>query len=167
MHETLSIETPKTKSMVRADKPNSNHGSDHRRWDFAPLEKKSFVPMYYQIQSQLLQMIQSGKLRPGDPLPSEGELRRLCGVSRMTARQALQALEKQGFSSRHRGQGSFVSQPKVEKDIMHLAGFTAEMRALGLKPSSRLLTAETVPASAEVASRLMIEIGAPVFHLRR
>ena len=119
------------------------------------------------IQSQLLQMIQSGNLRPGDALPSEDELRRACGVSRMTARHALQALENQGFASRHKGQGSFVSQPRVEKDIMHLAGFTAEMRALGLKPSSRLLTAETIPASAEVAGRLHIEIGAPVFYLRR
>src|SRR5579864_7600640 len=123
--------------------------------------------MYYQIQSQLLQMIQSGKLRPGDPLPSEDELRRACSVSRMTARHALQALENQGFASRHKGQGSFVSQPRVEKDIMHLAGFTAEMRALGLKPSSRLLSAETIPAPAEVASRLLIAIGTPVFYLRR
>jgi len=162
MHQTLSIETPKTKSVVLSEaKPNSS------RWDFAPLDKKSFVPMYYQIQSQLLQMIQSGKLRPGDPLPSEDELRRACGVSRMTARHALQALENQGFASRHKGQGSFVSQPRVEKDIMHLAGFTAEMTALGLKASSRLLSAETIPASAEVAGRLHIEIGTAVFYLRR
>ena len=164
MHQTLSIETPKTKSVVLPEaKPNSNHS----RWDFAPLDKKSFVPMYYQIQSQLLQMIQSGKLRPGDALPSEDELRRACGVSRMTARHALQALEKEGFALRHKGQGSFVSQPRVEKDIMHLAGFTAEMRALGLKASSRLLSAEIIPALAEVASRLHIEIATPVFYLRR
>src|SRR5215469_8264928 len=163
MHETLSIEPAKIKSVVPELKPASNH----RRWDFAPLDKKSFVPMYYQIQSQLLQMIQSGELRPGDALPSEDELRRACGVSRMTARHALQALENQGFASRHKGQGSFVSQPRVEKDIMHLSGFTAEMRALGLMPSSRVLGAETVPASAEVASRLHIEIGSPVFYLRR
>ena len=112
-------------------------------------------------------MIQSGRLRPGDALPSEDELRRACGVSRMTARHALQSLENQGYASRHKGQGSFVSQPRVEKDIMHLAGFTAEMRALGLKPSSRLLSEETIPASAEVASRLHIQISAPVFYLRR
>ena len=165
MHQTLSIEPPKTKRVLPETKARPN--SNDRGWDFAPLDKKGFVPMYYQIQSQLLQMIRSGKLRPGDALPSEDELRRACGVSRMTARHALQALEKEGFASRHKGQGSFVSQPRVEKDIMHLAGFTAEMRALGLKPSSRLLTAETVLASAEIASRLHIEIGAPVFYLRR
>lgn len=163
MHQTLSIETPNTKSIA----PEVKADPRHPRWDFAPLDKKSFVPMYYQIQQQLLQMIQSGKLRPGDALPSEDELRRACGVSRMTARHALQALETQGFASRHKGQGSFVSQPRVEKDIMHLSGFTAEMRALGLKPSSRVLTAETVPTTAEVASRLQIPIGSQAFYLRR
>jgi GntR family transcriptional regulator len=163
MREMMRVQTQRKKSVVPAVKTNHNH----RQWEFAPLDKTSFTPMYFQIQSQLLTMIQSGQLRPGDALPSEDELRRACGVSRMTARHALQSLENQGFASRHKGQGTFVSQPRVEKDIMHLSGFTAEMRALGLQPSSRVLDAETIPASAEIASRLRIEIGSPAFHLRR
>src|SRR5437660_4986987 len=149
--------------IVPAVKVNSNG----RKWDFSPLDKASFTPMYFQIQTQLLKMIQSGRLRPGDALPSEDELSRACGVSRMTARHALQALKGQGFASRHKGQGTFVSQPRVEKDIMHLSGFTAEMRALGLQPSSQVLGAEMIPASAEVASRLRIEVEVPVFYLQR
>jgi len=138
-----------------------------RKWEFDPLDKSSFTPMYFQIQAQLLKMIQSGQLRPGDALPSEDELSRTCGVSRMTARHALQSLKNQGFASRHKGQGTFVSQPRVEKDITHLSGFTAEMRALGLQPGSRILSAEMVPAPAEVASRFRVEAGAPMFNLRR
>ena len=150
-------------AMAAAAKASSNGN----KWTFAPLDKGSFTPMYFQIQTQLLKMIQSGHLRPGDPLPSEDELSRACGVSRMTARHALQSLKSQGFASRHKGQGTFVSQPRVEKDIMHLSGFTAEMLALGLHPSSQVLGAESAPASAEVASRLRIEVESPVFHLRR
>jgi GntR family transcriptional regulator len=142
-------------------------GPSTRTWEFAPLDKSSFTPMYFQIQTQLLKMIREGQLRPGDPLPSEDELSRACGVSRMTARHALQSLKSQGFASRHKGQGTFVSQPRVEKDIAHLSGFTAEMRALGLKPSSRVLTSELTPASAEVAAQLRIEVGATVLNLRR
>lgn len=137
------------------------------KWHFEPLDKSSFTPMYFQIQAQLLKMIQSGQLRPGDALPSEDELSRTCGVSRMTARHALQSLKTQGFATRHKGQGTFVSQPRVEKDITHLSGFTAEMRALGLKPCSRILSAETLPAPAEVASRLQVEVGSLMFNLRR
>lgn len=137
------------------------------KWDFAPLDKSSFTPIYFQIQTQLLHKIQSGQLRTGDPLPSEEELGRIFDVSRMTARHALQALKSQGFASRHKGQGTFVSRPRVEKDIAHLSGFTAEMRALGMKPTSRILRRETIPAEADVASRLGIPMGSPVFHLQR
>jgi GntR family transcriptional regulator len=137
------------------------------KWDFEPLDKNSFTPMYFQIQTQLLQMIQAGRLRAGDPLPSEEELSRIYGVSRMTSRQALQALKSQGFASRHKGQGSFVSQPRVEKDITHLCGFTAEMRALGITATSRVLAAETLPAPAELASQLGIAVNAPIYRLRR
>ncbi len=137
------------------------------KWEFAPLDKNSFTPIYFQIQTQLLHKIQSGQLRAGDPLPSEEELGRIFEVSRMTARHALQALKSQGFASRHKGQGTFVSQPRVEKDIAHLAGFTAEMNALGMRPTSRILQAETIPAEADVAAHLGIPLSSPIFHLRR
>jgi GntR family transcriptional regulator len=112
-------------------------------------------------------MIHSGRLRAGDPLPSEEELSRIYGVSRMTSRQALQSLKSQGFASRHKGQGSFVSQPRVEKDITHLCGFTAEMRALGMKASSRVLESEIIPAPPELAAQLGIAVNAPLYRLRR
>lgn len=137
------------------------------KWNFEPLDKDSFTPMYFQIQAQLLQMIQSGRLRPGDPLPSEEELSRMYGVSRMTSRQALQSLKSQGFASRHKGHGSFVSQPRVEKDMTHLCGFSAEMRALGMRASSRVLASETIPARPEIASQLGIAVNAPIYQLRR
>lgn len=137
------------------------------KWDFEPLDKKSFTPMYFQIQTQLLKMIQSGRLRAGDSLPSEEELSRIYGVSRMTSRQALQALKSQGFASRHKGQGSFVSQPRVEKDITHLCGFTAEMQALGITATSQVLKAETSLAPAEVAAQLGIAVNAPIYRLLR
>lgn len=134
---------------------------------FASLDKNSYTPMYAQIQAQLLEMIRSGKLQPGDLLPSEEELGRIHGISRMTARQALQSLKAQGFAVREKGRGTFVARPKMEKDIAHLSGFSAEMRSLGMKPSSRVLAAETIPASAEVASCLSLNRGALVFRLWR
>ena len=146
---------------------SSKHLRATPKWEFAPLDKGSFTPIYFQIQTQLLHKIQSGQLRAGDPLPSEEELGRIFDVSRMTARHALQALKSQGFASRQKGQGTFVSRPRVEKDIAHLSGFTAEMLALGMKPTSRILQAETIPAEADVASRLGIPLGSTIFHLRR
>ncbi len=142
-------------------------GSSASPLPFKALDKNSFIPMYAQIQTQLLEMIQTGHLRAGDPLPSEEELSRVYGVSRMTSRQALQSLKNQGFVTRHKGRGSFVTHPKMEKDIMHLSGFTAEMRALGMKPRSRILMAEITAARDEIAARLALSTDAPVFRLYR
>lgn len=141
--------------------------SSPAKWDFEPLDKNSFTPMYFQIQNQLLKLIQSGKLRAGDLLPSEEELTRICGVSRMTARQALQGLKAQGLATRQKGHGSFVSQPRVEKDITHFCGFTVEMQALGMKASSQVLELETSLASPEVALQLRIEVNSLVFRMLR
>lgn len=134
---------------------------------FEPLDKNSFTPMYFQIQTQLLKQIHSGHLRTGDALPGEEELTRIYGVSRMTSRQALQALTSLGLAYRQKGRGTFVLQPKVEKDIAHLLGFSAEMRALGLKSSSRVLGIASVSAPPDIAQRLGIEPGALSLHLHR
>jgi GntR family transcriptional regulator len=158
----------KVRLTPRDGKPDSSSAAQQRNsLVLEPLDKSSFTPMYFQIQTQLLEKIKTKQLIPGDMLPSEEDLARICGVSRMTSRQALQSLTRQGFAYREKGRGTFVLQPKVENDIMHLRGFSTEMKALGLKSSSRLLVFETITASPEIASRLKIETGQPVAHLHR
>jgi GntR family transcriptional regulator len=134
---------------------------------FTPLDKSSFTPLYFQIQTQLAQQIRGGRLKPGQGLPGEDELSRLFGVSRMTSRQALQGLKNEGLASRERGRGSFVLEPKVEKDITHLMGFTAEMHALGKQTSAQILAKKSVSATPQVAEQLRISVGAPTLMLRR
>src|SRR5580693_423195 len=63
-----------------------------------PLDKKGFIPLYYQIQRALMEQIRSGQLAEGDPLASEEELSRYYQVSRMTARQALHGLKTKGYA---------------------------------------------------------------------
>lgn len=141
--------------------------SEANPMDAGLLDKSSFIPLYSQIHARLLHQIQSGRLKPGDPLPAETELSRLYGVSRMTARQSLQALKQQGFAHSEKGRGTFVAQLKVEKRIAHLRGFSAEMRSLGMKPASRILDHAVIAATQEVAARLGVAPGAPLLELRR
>jgi GntR family transcriptional regulator len=147
-----------------ADKHESN---ELEKINFEPLDKSSFTPMYFQIQTQLLKQIHGGQLKAGDLLPGEEELCRIYGVSRMTARQSLQALKQQGFAHSQKGRGTFVTQQKVEKKIAHLSGFSAEMTSLGMKPASRILRQATIPASPELALSLAVPPGSPLFELRR
>jgi GntR family transcriptional regulator len=86
--------------------------------------------LYYQLQEVLKEQIESAKWRPGDVLPSEPELARAFGVSRVVVRQALAILEDDHQIVRIRGRGTFVAQPKLD------------YRAGGL---SRLLTSARGP----------------------
>jgi GntR family transcriptional regulator len=135
--------------------------------EFVSLNKQGFIPLYYQIQQALLEKIQSGELAEGDLLDSEEELARRYQVSRMTARQALHGLKLQGVAVSQKGRGTFVSRPKLEKNIMHLQGFTVDMRQRGMLPASRLLEQTTVAATEEQCEKLRLDPSAKVLRLRR
>ncbi|GAC1425364.1 MAG: transcriptional regulator NagR [Acidobacteriaceae bacterium] len=141
--------------------------TSYARDEFVPLDKNSFEPLYFQMQTQLEHKIRSGQLTAHDPLPGEAELSRIFGVSRMTSRQALQNLTTDGFAYRERGRGTFVCAAKVEKHIAHLLGFSAEMRLLGLKASTKVLAKATVPATAQVAATLQVAAQSLVMMLSR
>jgi len=131
------------------------------------LDKNGFIPLYYQIQRVLMEKIQSGALSEGDLLASEEELARVYQVSRMTARQALHGLKARGYALSQKGRGTFVTKPKLEKNIMHLRGFTEDMKQRGMVPSSQLLEQTVVKASEEIAGSLKIEPETAVMKLRR
>jgi GntR family transcriptional regulator len=132
-----------------------------------PLDKNGFIPLYYQIQRALMERIHSGDLSEGDLLASEEELARTYQVSRMTARQALHGLKTRGYAHSQKGRGTFVTKPKLEKNIMHLRGFTEDMKQRGMVPSSKLLEQTTVEADEELAENLKIDPGLPLMRLRR
>lgn len=132
-----------------------------------PLDKKGFIPLYYQIQKVLMDRIQSGALSEGDLLASEEELARSYQVSRMTARQALHGLKARGYAQSQKGRGTFVTRPKLEKNVLHLRGFTEDMKQRGMVPSSRLLEQIVIPAGDELAESLKIAAVSPVMKLRR
>lgn len=103
------------------------------------LNKKSFTPLYHQIEQALRQQITRGELAPGHPV-SERELSLKLGVSRMTARQALSALRDEGLIYSERGRGTFVAEPKLNVHTRHLLGFSEDMRRRGLEPGSKIIS---------------------------
>lgn len=131
------------------------------------LDKSGFIPLYYQIQQTLMEKIRSGQLIEGDPLASEEELARLYQVSRMTARQALHGLKSSGYAVSRKGRGTFVTRPKMEKNIMHLEGFTEDMKQRGMVPSTQMLEQVVIGAPEDIAEKLRLKEGDPILKLRR
>jgi GntR family transcriptional regulator, transcriptional repressor for pyruvate dehydrogenase complex len=69
------------------------------------------------IAQQILNLIGTEEIKPGDRLPSERELATLLGVSRPSVREAVKALEAQGRLHVRHGQGVFVALPQSQKDL--------------------------------------------------
>jgi GntR family transcriptional regulator len=98
-------------------------------------------PAHTQIETALESAIDRGRLSPGDRLPAERDLAERYGVSRMTLRQALGALEQRGRLVRSKGRygGTFVAEPKVE--LTGTAALSDQLRELGLAAGARVLSA--------------------------
>jgi GntR family transcriptional regulator len=116
--------------------------------------RKNGVPAYKQIQGTIVKRLEFGQLRPGDLVDSERELSRIHGVSLMTARQALIALEREGMVVRRRGAGTFVAPPKIH--FNKLMSYTEQMSGRGLAVSSRVLSLSVIHTEPEIAARLAL-----------
>ena len=126
------------------------------------------IPIYEQLISYFRMMIQSGELKQGDKVITEGELCRCLQISRTTVRQAMDQLTAEGLIVRYRGRGSFIASPKLHRQANYLYNFTENMHELGVIPSSRILTATVEEAQNLVKERLKLPASqSRVFHLRR
>jgi GntR family transcriptional regulator len=98
-------------------------------------------PAHLQIERALARAIDRGGLAPGDRLPAERELAERYGVSRMTLRQALGALEQRGRLVRTKGRygGTFVAAPKLE--LTGTSALSDQLRGLGVAAGARVLSA--------------------------
>ena len=96
-------------------------------------------PIYSQLAEYLRNQIKAGVLKPGDKMIGENEIVELLKVSRTTVRSALNQLVKEGYIVRYRGKGSFISEPKLKRDINYLYNFTENIREAGSVPSSQVL----------------------------
>jgi GntR family transcriptional regulator len=131
------------------------------------LERNSELPLHSQIHAFLREGILSNKLKPDEPVPSERELAERLEVSRMTVRQALNALRKEGLIYQKRGKGTFVSSRKFDVHSRNLNGFSDEMIRRGMKPVSKVLQLERIVADSETAARLHLKSDEEIFRLER
>lgn len=121
------------------------------------------------VRRRLLDRIRSGDLRGGQRLGAERDLAVEFGVSRSTLRQALSALESQGFLRRTpgRGGGTFVSAAKVSRDLSRIVGVPSLLRDQGFMVGTRVLSAAVTAADDATARALAVDAGAYVHDVVR
>jgi GntR family transcriptional regulator len=118
-----------------------------------------------ETRERVLELIES--LSVGDAIPSERQLGVDLGVSRLTARAALDDLVREGYLVRRRGAGTFVAEPKVPKGGIDITSFSEDMRARGLTPASRTIELRMIPAGARLGRILHVSPSEPVVAAKR
>jgi DNA-binding GntR family transcriptional regulator len=102
------------------------------------LERNSPVPLYYQLAQSIEHAINTGVLAPGDRLENELSLTSRLGLSRPTARQAIQELVKKGLLVRKRGVGTQVVRSQFRRTEA-LSSLNEDIIKAGKVPSTQLL----------------------------
>jgi GntR family transcriptional regulator len=132
------------------------------------MDRSSPVPLHYQLKLILADLVRSGALMPGDPLPGELKLCEQYGVSRTVVRQTLVQLEFEGVVERVRGRGTFVATPRTAQGLVQsLSGQFEDLAARGIPLRSRVRRLELVLPPAHVAAALEVPDGQQVALLER
>jgi GntR family transcriptional regulator len=128
----------------------------------------SAKPAWVQIEEQLTERIEAGRLAPGERIPPERELAEHLAVSRMTVRQALASLAARGLVERGVGRGTFVRESgTVTHDLTRFTGFTGQVERSGLRAGAQVIEASRRPAPETVAEALGLEPEAPALRIER
>ncbi len=122
------------------------------------------IPRYQQLKEHIVAGIQSGRLQPSDRVPSEQDLVRRFGVSRMTANRALRELASDGIVVRQSGVGTFVAEAHSRSHALDVRNIADEIRERGHVHGARVVRMEKLAAGGDIANRLGLRPGGAVFH---
>lgn len=121
------------------------------------LKKELGVPLYHQIQHLIRHRIHSAVYPPGTQIPSEHDLCRELGVSRVTLREALRELVRERLLVKVQGKGTFVSSsPPKRLTPVRYSGFLEELQDRVRRLRVTDVEVLRTPATAELKTTLQL-----------
>jgi GntR family transcriptional regulator len=120
------------------------------------------LPLYHKVYLLLKQRLVAGKYVHDMPMPGENALAAEFGVSRLTIRRSLEALEAEGLIQRRQGSGTFAMPPAANGHAADIDTLMDHLGQMGMQTQVRLLDLQTLPAGAQVAEKLALAPGALV-----
>lgn len=119
------------------------------------IDKKSPIPVYFQLKNDLVKKIAQGLWKPGQCIASERELCEIYGVSRMTIRQAIGELVQEGVLTRLKGKGTYVCEQTVKQQDM--MSFTEMIKQTGRELKTKVIKFEVIDTPEDMQDIFMLE----------
>ena len=123
--------------------------------------------MHVQFENIVRQRIENEEWVPNFMIPSENELSKMYGISRMTVRGVLNRIVSAGLLYRVPGKGTFVAEEKIESRPLSYMGIREQLEQMGYQITTKLLSIDTIDAPVRVAKLLGLPKNAPVYKLSR
>lgn len=131
------------------------------------IDKTSTTPMHHQLYKIIHERIDTGFYPAGSHLPSETDLQKEFGLSRITVRRAISDLANRGHVRKHHGKGTLVLPKKNLRVLSDFASFSGDSRKLGGRVLSIILILDEIIPSLNVADNLRTKNGETVYRLVR
>ena len=120
------------------------------------IDKQSSTPIYLQLKQELVKKIRVGDLTPNSMIPSEIQLAKKLGISRMTVNKALNELVREGYLFRQQGKGTYVDERRLDYGFFRITSFHRDMKERGLTPGTNVLRKEVILAPGGVREALQL-----------
>lgn len=131
------------------------------------LNHTSAKPLYVQLEEVVRQKLFNNTWVPGAPIPSENELSREYGISRMTVRNVITKLVQEGLLFRIPGKGTFVSEPKIIAKTLSYEGIREQLEQMGYEVTTKLLEAVTQRGTKEMCDTFEIKPNSLLYKVKR
>ena len=125
-------------------------------------------PIYMQLRDSIIKKIEDGEYLPNEMIPSEREMAQLYDINRMTVKNAIEVLVRDGYLYRIQGKGTFV---RGEKNKLLLGtagseanyGISARAKKVGMKASSKVIFHGFVQGYPTMSQRLRLDVADQIF----
>ena len=134
------------------------------------VDESNPIPKYLQISAWLKELIQTGRYKAGERLPSEIELSKTCGVNRNTLRQAITELTTAGLLRKEKGTGTFVSNPAAagfKHKLERISSFRDMLGHSGIQARTKVIGKRIETAEEYVAKSLFLGADKKVLAVKR
>ena len=131
------------------------------------LNRQSPQPLHLQFEEILREQLENEEWAPHACIPSENELSRKYGISRMTVRAVLTRLVDAGLLYRVPGKGTFVAEPKIVSRPLSQMGITQQLEQMGYETSTKVIHIGITSCPSKAARQLKVQPGADVYTIKR
>jgi GntR family transcriptional regulator len=131
------------------------------------LDRTNPEPLYSQFDKVIRAKIASGEWSSDRPIPSENELSRTYGISRVTVRAVITQFVREGLLYRVQGKGTFICKPKIEAKPMSYAGIREQLEQMGYEINTKVIGLEAVGAFDPIIEKLQLESHEMIYVLKR